>query len=387
MKTAAPARAAAQAARPAPAPAAARPGVVPALRRCPCGGGCPGCVQALPRTDTPGDAWEREADRIADALMAGRTARSTLGAPPALQRLSSMASPTPEDAERGEADEASPGVQRLARGPATPGAGWAATLAAQRGGSALPGALAARFGPPLGTDLSAVRVHADGAAATLCDGIGARAFAHGGDLFFNRGEYRPAEPAGQRVIAHELAHVVQQRAAPGAAVQRLPALDHTGPDNIAGTNVHPWQGQPPVGNDYRLETDGGSPVTAWVAYAGFPEAERYWCHGFSLGTYARWGYSVWSGGPMARVIADEYTRVAPADTRAGDLAVWETMPDGNVFGHSARFTQPVVSGGALDDARSMLDSKNGRQPLASQSLAQLKAVPIYGAGVGVYRRR
>jgi hypothetical protein len=64
-----------------------------------------------------------------------------------------------------------------------------------------------------GHDFSHVKVHADEAAAQLHH---ARAFTIGSHIVFGRGEYRPQCPAGQRLIGHELAHVVQQSRGGGA---------------------------------------------------------------------------------------------------------------------------------------------------------------------------
>lgn len=63
----------------------------------------------------------------------------------------------------------------------------------------------------LGEDLSKVRVHTGPDAARSADDIGAAAYTHGEHIAFAGGGYRPEEPAGRRVLAHELAHVVQQR--------------------------------------------------------------------------------------------------------------------------------------------------------------------------------
>jgi hypothetical protein len=63
----------------------------------------------------------------------------------------------------------------------------------------------------LGTDLSEVRIHADRGAADLSNRIQAKAFTTGSDVFFSRGAYAPSTPGGQHLLAHELAHVVQQR--------------------------------------------------------------------------------------------------------------------------------------------------------------------------------
>jgi hypothetical protein len=66
----------------------------------------------------------------------------------------------------------------------------------------------------IGHDFSRVRVHADGDAAAQARVLGARAFTAGEHVFFATGAYQPQQPAGRRLMAHELTHVVQQRQAP-----------------------------------------------------------------------------------------------------------------------------------------------------------------------------
>jgi hypothetical protein len=88
-------------------------------------------------------------------------------------------------------------------------------LAMRRGsGRALDAATRDRFGAQLGDNLSDVRVHDDATAADLARSVSARAFTTGADVYFGHGEYRPGTGDGDRLIAHELAHVVQQRGAP-----------------------------------------------------------------------------------------------------------------------------------------------------------------------------
>ena len=65
----------------------------------------------------------------------------------------------------------------------------------------------------LGADFSGVRIHANGEADSLNRSLNARAFTTGKDIYFKGGEYQPESPAGQKLLAHELAHVVQQGAA------------------------------------------------------------------------------------------------------------------------------------------------------------------------------
>ncbi len=65
-----------------------------------------------------------------------------------------------------------------------------------------------------GTDFGAVRVHTDGQAAASAGAVSAQAYTVGNDIVFGGGRYDPASPTGQRTIAHELTHVVQQRSGP-----------------------------------------------------------------------------------------------------------------------------------------------------------------------------
>ena len=95
-------------------------------------------------------------------------------------------------------------------------------------GRPLPRTLRAGLERAFDHDFSAIRVH-EGPTATRLE---ARAFACGDQLHFTPGRYRPAEPAGLRLLAHELAHVVQQRAGravnpfgSGLAVVDDPALE------------------------------------------------------------------------------------------------------------------------------------------------------------------
>lgn len=88
------------------------------------------------------------------------------------------------------------------------------------GGSALPPTLRERMEVGFGSSFADVRVHTGGAAAAASARLQAEAFTSGRDIAFATGQYRPGTPAGDRLIAHELAHVVQQRhGGSGGAVQ------------------------------------------------------------------------------------------------------------------------------------------------------------------------
>ena len=60
-------------------------------------------------------------------------------------------------------------------------------------------------------DFSQVRVHTDARAAESAASISARAYTAGHDIVFGAAQYAPSTPSGKTVIAHELAHVLQQR--------------------------------------------------------------------------------------------------------------------------------------------------------------------------------
>ena len=65
-----------------------------------------------------------------------------------------------------------------------------------------------------GQDFSGVRVHTDGQASESARAVNAHAYTVGDDIVFGSGRFDPASPTGQRTLAHELTHVVQQRSGP-----------------------------------------------------------------------------------------------------------------------------------------------------------------------------
>jgi Domain of unknown function (DUF4157) len=84
-----------------------------------------------------------------------------------------------------------------------------------------------------GHDLSRVRVHADAVAAESAEALGADAYTVGPHVVFGAGQYAPDTQAGRRVLAHELAHVVQQRAAVVADPLGPGRLPVASPDSAA----------------------------------------------------------------------------------------------------------------------------------------------------------
>lgn len=170
----------------------------------------PGLVQPKLRVGRVDDPLEREADRVADRVMQTPDAAVAVGP-------SAAAGGT---VQRRCADCDEEIRRKPGGGPCCADGSAGATETAIRplsGGTPLPAAERAYFEPRFGRDFSHVRLHADAAAGTAALSIEARAFTLGGDIAFAPGEYAPGSASGRRLLAHELAHVVQQ--ADGSAAQ------------------------------------------------------------------------------------------------------------------------------------------------------------------------
>jgi len=107
------------------------------------------------------------------------------------------------------------------------------------GGLPLPEKTRVRMESTIGADFSNVRVHTDANAAQMNKMLGSQAFATGNNIFFGSGKYDPENLDGQRLLAHELTHTVQQNASPrlqlnpvarprAPPVQQSPAYDLQG---------------------------------------------------------------------------------------------------------------------------------------------------------------
>lgn len=136
-------------------------------------------VHAKLEMTEPSDNEEREADLMADAIVSGgKISRAVEG-----------------NASQG--------------GVAVPKGMENQLNQCQGGGRAMPDGLRSMMETGFGQDFSTVRLHTDNQAAEMSSAIHARAFTYGNNIFFNQGQYSPDTPAGQRLIAHELTHVVQ----------------------------------------------------------------------------------------------------------------------------------------------------------------------------------
>jgi hypothetical protein len=105
-------------------------------------------------------------------------------------------------------------VNRAGDGPQTLDHEIARAIEQQRGGGReLDTDARANMEGALGEDFSDVRIHDDANADALSTAVSAQAFTTGSDVFFRSGKYDAASGEGQKLLAHELTHVAQQRGA------------------------------------------------------------------------------------------------------------------------------------------------------------------------------
>ncbi len=115
-------------------------------------------------------------------------------------------------------------------------------------GHSLEGSTKSRMESAFGQDFSQVRVHTDSDASKLSGNLNARAFTVGKDIAFGSGEYQPGTPVGDAIIAHELAHTVQQGGGNNSGTQMKKeetsynALEEDADISAVGAVVSKWSG-------------------------------------------------------------------------------------------------------------------------------------------------
>jgi hypothetical protein len=98
----------------------------------------------------------------------------------------------------------------------------AAAIARRRGyGEPIDDGLRDEIGGKLGDSFHDVKFHTDAEAGEIARSVDANAFTTGADVYFAPGQFKPDSPEGKELIAHELAHVVQQRGAPTSGPMRV----------------------------------------------------------------------------------------------------------------------------------------------------------------------
>lgn len=237
-------------------------------------------IQAKLEISKPGDAYEQEADRVADQVMRmpepGAESEAAAVEQPSLPQIQRMCNECEEEehAMRKTAEEEKEeehGHVQMKESESHAGAENSAALSdvhsVTDGGQSLSESARAFFEPRFGHDFGEVRIHNDGAAASSARALNALAFTTGRDIVFAAGQYSPDSSAGKKLLAHELTHVVQQtqtgtpRADRKLDISRTPANNATvfrATDETAGatgTPANPAGGAPAGGNP-----GGGTPA-------------------------------------------------------------------------------------------------------------------------------
>jgi lysozyme len=150
-------------------------------------------IQAKLTLSQPDDKYEREADRVAKAVMRM----------PHNQTLDQSTSATDEERVQRHPIE---GEKPLSVRPDVE----AQVIGLRGRGKPLSDSTRDFFEPRLGTDLGDIRVHAGREADEVTRSVNAKAFTLDREIFFRSGSYQPMSKTGQRLLAHELTHTIQQ---------------------------------------------------------------------------------------------------------------------------------------------------------------------------------
>jgi hypothetical protein len=177
-------------------------------------------VQTRLRTRAARDRFDQEADRVAHRVMRQPAPAG------ACSPVSATAGACCQRATDPSREEETFSLNDLLSMKEKPGLAHAATPAAatalrriERGGQPIDHATRTSMEGRFGQDFGRVRIHRDARAAEAAEAIGARAFTFGDHIAFGAGEFQPATLQGQRLLAHELTHVLQQTGTSGL-VQR-----------------------------------------------------------------------------------------------------------------------------------------------------------------------
>jgi outer membrane protein OmpA-like peptidoglycan-associated protein len=194
-------------------------------------------LQTKLKIGQPGDIYEQEADRVADAVMRMPEPQEASRGSPHIQRAYPMfekdelrrqpieeeeeelqRQPIEEEEEELQAKATSDHISEVNPGLESH------IQSIKGGGQPLSENNRAYFEPRFGYDFNRVRVHTDTQAAESARGVNARAFTVGQDVVFGAGEYDLSAASGQQLMAHELTHVLQQGAFSKGAETTTPIM-------------------------------------------------------------------------------------------------------------------------------------------------------------------
>lgn len=193
-------------------------------------------VQAKIEVGEAGDAFEQEADSVAEKVVQDTGAetkekgdKDTIQSKPLAESITPIVRRKQDDEEtkiQKKGDEATPQTA-----PASVEKGISES---QGSGSPMPTKVREDMESSFGTDFGGVRIHNDQRAESMSQEIGAQAFTHGNDIYFNKNKYNPSSHEGKKLLAHELTHTVQQGGS-GVKTKKIQRGNDTQPPNTTTT--------------------------------------------------------------------------------------------------------------------------------------------------------
>lgn len=176
-------------------------------------------IQPKLRLSQPSDPDELEADRVANQVVSSDCSNAssrqpllskTAGSARTVHRKCSCSSSMSKCATCEEEIEGTKGILRKSSNASAPAEAPESLLHGLGPGRPLDSPVRKLMESHLGQDFAGIRIHDDHAAAQSAESIAARAYTSGNHIYFSAGNYAPQSTDGQRLLAHELVHVVQQ---------------------------------------------------------------------------------------------------------------------------------------------------------------------------------
>jgi hypothetical protein len=320
----------------------------------------PGPIQTKLKVGTIDDPLEHEADRVVEQVMRMPSPKSAL----------TSAAPQVKKDATAEADvgEAPASVHEVMRSPGQP----------------LDPATRGFMEPRFGRDFSGVRVHTDSAAAQSARDVNAHAYTVGLNIVFGSGQFAPRTNEGQKLLAHELTHVVQQGSDAGigrfgvtkghAFLQRQPfGLASAGKPSEFGATAVRWAKKYPKTTLDDFAVILLEEANARLEKIGVPSMDRGSGSGDSVGRFER---SSWT----MSLNLDKAVGLS-ASARISELAPDQLVELTVSFYHEARHAEQAFLEARL--AVSKDASKDAKTIAAEVSIPERVAAAAVAAGGGL----
>lgn len=233
-------------------------------------------------------------------------------------------------------------------------------------GQPLPLQVRRQLEPRFGHDFSRVRIHTDAQAAASARAVNAAAYTVGQHVTFGEGRYAPRSEAGRRLLAHELAHTIQQHSVPG--LDRVPfridpprsrrerEADDAASRVLAGEAVSVRPAPEPAGVALLQRAEHGTYISTLGDAQYLDAAERF---------YRSWGH------PNVRRVATVQQAVTDLNARVptGTLDRFRIVAHGNTGGVMQIGLMPGLSPELFDNTSvTFRDEARFRTDLASMVL-------------------